>query len=101
MALGWLLTISVVLLLSPIVWVACINVVGLRRLSLRLGDCEDDLDLLRNKSRSLQTQVSKKNSSSGDEKSLDQKIDQEIASHVRRDGAETPQALYGRNAENE
>ena len=62
---------------------------------MRLRDTEDDIDLLRNKSRSLQTQVSKKTGFPTD-RNVDEKIDQEIASFVKTDTREGPQKLYGR-----
>ena len=95
MTLAVLATISLALLASPILWIACINVVGLRRLSEHLRDLEDDVHVLKNKSRSLQSQVSKK-SGSTPERDLDNKIDQEISTHIKKDGDEAPLHLYGR-----
>lgn len=96
MTLTVLLGISLLLLASPVLWIACINVIGLRRLSMRLRDTEDDIEGLRNKSRSLQTQVSKK-SGLPPERELDAKIDQEISSYVKKDGDDPqPLHLYGR-----
>ena len=79
-----LITVSFVLLASPLVWVACINVVGLKRLSQRIDYLEDDADAIRNKSRSLQSQLSKKFPGKTDFEN-DQEIGRKIESHIRSD----------------
>lgn len=55
--LALLIVCCLISLLTPVVWVATFNVLGLKRISQRLEMNEEDIDALVKKSKSLQTQV--------------------------------------------
>ena len=80
--LGWILIITAGNLMAPILWIGLFNFIGLKRILERLGDLEADSDALRNKTRSLQSQVGKYKQPAQpiDE---DEKISAEINAYMR------------------
>lgn len=80
--LGWILVILAANLAAPILWVALFNFIGLKRMLERLGDLENDSETLRNKARSIQTQISKKMPTKSEDE-IDQRINDEISGLMR------------------
>ena len=62
-----------------------------------MRDTEEDIYHLKNKSKSLQSQLSKKGGYLT-ERNIDEKIDQEISTYVKKDGQPGPGNLPGREA---
>ena len=80
--IGWIFVILALNLVAPILWVGFFNFIGLKRILDRLGDLEADSDALRDKTRSLQSQVGKKNRPVK-EVEEDDKISEEIRTHMQ------------------
>ena len=84
--IGWILVLILLNLTAPILWVALFNFIGLKRIVERLGDAEDDINNMRDKARSLQSQIGKKSRAvlaRTDEPEGDAQITNEIANSIR------------------
>jgi len=79
-------------LMAPILWVALFNLVGLKRIVERLTDLESVNETILLKSRSLQTQISKK-SVKTESPEEDHKISEEIRQHMHT-GIDTKPSVF-------
>ena len=87
MPTGTYIVLCALNLIAPLVWVALFNFVGLKRIVERLEDLEHDQETVRNKTRSLQSQIGKKSKTQGSV-DQDEEISREIASFVKSEPGE-------------